>query len=145
MQNAPKFVQLSKIFPRFAIKNDKLFKKLIQFFHSLDKGGVSLIVANDSNSLPVKRIIYSSTGPVHGDFDDIRRYTKAGIAAGEKLVFFLIKIEIIKTSKKIENDEKVGDSDSGHASWFALESKPYIQSLNLFEMCRLIMNLGSVV
>lgn len=61
---------------------------------------------------------------MHGDFDDIRRYTKAGIAAGEKLVFFLIKIEIIKTSKKIENDEKVGDSDSGHASWFALESKP---------------------
>ncbi|KAL3083238.1 hypothetical protein niasHS_011040 [Heterodera schachtii] len=48
--------------------------------HSLDKGKVSLIQADKFHA---KRIVYASTGTVHKDFDDVRRYTKAGIAAGE--------------------------------------------------------------
>jgi hypothetical protein len=59
---------------------------ILQISHSLDGGTVSLIF---SDKIPSKRLIYSSTGPVHRDFDDVRRYTKAGISAGEKYAFNL--------------------------------------------------------
>ncbi|KAI3422008.1 Cytosol aminopeptidase, catalytic domain [Globodera pallida] len=48
--------------------------------HSLDKGKVSLI---PTDKFHARRIVYASTGTVHKDFDDVRRYTKAGTAAAE--------------------------------------------------------------
>uniref|UniRef100_A0A915M836 Cytosol aminopeptidase domain-containing protein n=1 Tax=Meloidogyne javanica TaxID=6303 RepID=A0A915M836_MELJA len=50
---------------------------------SLDEGNDWLI---PSEKIPAKRLIYSSTGSIHGDFDDVRKYMKAGIAAGKRFL-----------------------------------------------------------
>uniref|UniRef100_A0A1I8BPM8 CYTOSOL_AP domain-containing protein n=1 Tax=Meloidogyne hapla TaxID=6305 RepID=A0A1I8BPM8_MELHA len=60
---------------RLAVEN---FSKICR---SLDDGSDWLIPAEKA-----KRIIYSSTGSIHGDFDDVRKYTKAGIAAGKRFL-----------------------------------------------------------
>ncbi|KAF7638486.1 CYTOSOL_AP domain-containing protein [Meloidogyne graminicola] len=50
---------------------------------SLNCGGDWLIHAEQ---IPSKRIIYSSTGPINNDFDDVRKYLKAGISAGNRFL-----------------------------------------------------------
>ncbi|CAK5024157.1 unnamed protein product [Meloidogyne enterolobii] len=50
---------------------------------SLDDGNDWLI---PTEKIPAKRLIYSSTGSIHGDFDDVRKYIKAGIAAGKRFL-----------------------------------------------------------
>lgn len=44
-----------------------------------------------------KRVIYTSTGPLHGDFENVSIFKKAGVAAGKLYVFFY---EILKNLKK---------------------------------------------
>ncbi|KAF7638499.1 CYTOSOL_AP domain-containing protein [Meloidogyne graminicola] len=41
---------------------------------------------NCGEQIPSKRIIYSSTGSINNDFDDVRKYLKAGISAGNRFL-----------------------------------------------------------
>ncbi|KAI6242053.1 CYTOSOL-AP domain-containing protein [Aphelenchoides fujianensis] len=57
--------------------NDSIYDALILVHKSLETARSTLVLHPE---LPSKRLVYCGTGPVHRDFDDVRRYLEAGKA-----------------------------------------------------------------
>ena len=61
---------------------------------SFDKGAVSLI---QTDKVPSTRLIYSSTGPVNTDFDDVRKYITAAQKAVSSAIGYGVKSPLLVT------------------------------------------------
>jgi len=74
-----------------------LATKNLQAFQEVNKnfdGEVTVVVSDD---VPGKRLIYSPTGPVDRDFDDVRRFTDAALAGVKKALSLGARSPLVAT------------------------------------------------
>jgi leucyl aminopeptidase len=102
---------LSKLFP--AVETFAALHK------NFDNGAVSLV---PHEGLPSKRLIYSSTGSVTKDFDDVRRYLEAGKAGIKSALSYGVKSPLIITvpSERFANAELIAAIGALHPLYVPL-------------------------
>lgn len=83
---------------------------------SFDKGTVSLI---QTDKVPSKRLIYSSTGPVNTDFDDVSRYITAAQKAVKSALSYgsVNPLLIIVPYERFPQAELVGAVGALHSAY----------------------------